>query len=150
MLNPQQLAFKENYTNPNSETFGNAYRSALNAGFSDEYAKVITSPSAELQWVSEILNDVRRLQRAEKVLDKTLEMIDDEDTARQKLAQDSAKFLAKGLGKNKYSERQEMSGPEGGSIDINLSSLDDGQLDKLIAGIQASVGKSIVRETTPD
>ena len=150
MLNPQQQAFKENYTNPNSPTFGNATASAISAGYGPDYAEVMTTPSKEVEWVAEIMRDAQRLQKAEKVLDKTLDFIDTDDPTKQRLAQDTAKFYAKGLGKTKYSERQEMSGPNSGPIDINLSGLDDAQLDKLIAGIQVTVGKSVVREKTED
>lgn len=147
-LNPQQSLFKEKYTNPNSPTFGNATGSAVAAGYAQQYAEQILSGGTGNAWVSEVLGDVTRLQKAEKVLDKTLDFIDTNDPNKQRLAQDTAKFYAKGLGKSKYSERQEMTGPEGKAIDINLSSLDDSQLDKLITGIQAQVGKSIAGEKT--
>lgn len=113
-LNPQQAAFKENYCNPESETFGNAYQAAIKAGFAPEYAKVITAPSAELQWVAEILKRVRMLGKAEKVLEKTLDLVEDEDSAKIKIAQDSAKFIAKGLGGNAYSEKIEADITTGG------------------------------------
>lgn len=119
-LNPQQAAFKENYTNPTSETFGNAYRSALAAGFSDEYAGVLTAPSKEVEWVAEIVSDVKRLQKAEKVLDKTLDLIDDKDVNKKRLAQDSAKFVASRLGKRKYSERSELTGADGKELPIPI------------------------------
>lgn len=123
-LNPQQAAFKENYTNPNSETFGNALQSALSAGFAQEYAESITAK--DLHWVAEIVGDLERLQKAEKVLDKTLGMIDDEDTTRQRMAQDSAKFIASRLGKHKYADRQEHTGKDGEALPtpiINLNAL---------------------------
>lgn len=110
-LNPQQAAFKENYTDPSSSTFSNATASAIAAGYGKEYAENILSVGNE--WLSEIIGDLKRLQKAEKVLDKTLEMVDDEDVARQRMAQDSAKFIASRLGKHKYSERQEHTGAEG-------------------------------------
>lgn len=150
VMNPQRALFKENYCNPESETFGNAYQSAIKAGFSEDYATTITAPSREIEWVAEIVRDVEMLSKAEKVLNKTLGFIDDDDAARQKLAQDSAKFIAPRLGKKKWAERQEHSGPEGQPIDINLNKLDDDQLDKLIAGIQATVGGTSHRETEKD
>jgi hypothetical protein len=148
-LNPQQISFKENYTNPTSETFGNAYQSAVKAEFSKEYAKVITAPSKELEWVAEIVRDANRMRKAEKVLDKTLDMIDDEDLQKQKLAQDSAKFVASRLGKHKYSERMEQTGPEGEPL-TPISKLDDDQLDKLISAVQRTVGGAAAGEAPAD
>lgn len=42
MLSPQQEAFLKAYLDPNEETWGNAYQSALKAGYSEEYAQNIT------------------------------------------------------------------------------------------------------------
>lgn len=52
-LKKKQLKYVMNYYDPNSETFGNSYQSARNAGFSDSYAKIVSSPSVQLEWVSE-------------------------------------------------------------------------------------------------
>lgn len=125
MLDPRQSLFREYYTNPKSETFSNAYRSALAAGFADDYAKVITAESTGLEWVKEILNDEKRLKKAEKVLEKTLDFVEDENVLRQRLAQDTAKFIAKGLGKRKYSERTELTGADGKDLPTPILSLAD-------------------------
>jgi len=118
-LTPQQSQFKEFYLDPKSETFGNAYRSALRADYSDEYSKNITSHGTD--WLSEIIRDYERLQKAEKVLDKTLEMEAD-DPAKLRIQTDVAKFVAKGMAKHKYSERVEKDITSGGQP-INLSGL---------------------------
>lgn len=110
-LTPKQALFKEFYLNPKSETFGNAKQSAIRAGFEESYANSITRDSTD--WVAEVVRDADRLRKAEKVLDKTLDMIDDEDTVRQKLAQDTAKFVAKSMGREKYAERTEVTGKDG-------------------------------------
>lgn len=44
-LNPKQAEFLRYFQDPKSETFGNAYRSALKAGYSEAHAKQITTPS---------------------------------------------------------------------------------------------------------
>lgn len=106
--------FKEAYCNPESETFGNAYRSALAAGFSDEYASTITAPSKEVEWVAEIVRDYQMLSKAETVLKDTLEMDASEDVGKLRVKQDSAKFIAKTLGRHKYSERTETDLTSGG------------------------------------
>ena len=118
-LTPQQLQFKEFYLNPNSETFGNAKRSAIRAGYDEEYASQITARGTA--WMLEIVRDYERLQKAEKVLDKTLEMEAD-DPAKLRIQTDVAKFVAKGMAKHKYSERVEKDITSGGQP-INLSGL---------------------------
>lgn len=105
-MNPQRLAFKEAYCNPESDTFGNAYQSALKAGFSEEYAKNITGQGVE--WVSEIIRDQELLGQAEKNLKELLTQVDD-----IKVRADITKFVASTLGKKKYSSRQEVTGADG-------------------------------------
>lgn len=133
---PQRQLFKELYTNPESETFGNAYGSAIEAGFSESYAKQITAPSTDLEWVREIMRDHTRLQKAEKVIDKMLdletkqpivtmtgvlkdehgEIITKENANLLRVQQDTAKFVAKGMAKQKYSERQELTAEQGENL----------------------------------
>jgi hypothetical protein len=105
-LNPQQLLFKEAYTNPNSETFGNATKSAIGAGYGPEYAEQILSDGGN--WISEILGDVKRLQKAEKVLDAVLDTPTNGDPALINAVTKVAMFTAETLGKAKYSKRSEV------------------------------------------
>ena len=50
---PMQQLFIEKWLDPKSPTFGNAYRSALEAGFKRGYAVQIASPSINLKWLQE-------------------------------------------------------------------------------------------------
>lgn len=50
---PKQNNFLKYWLTPNEPTFGNAYQSALKAGFSNNYAKIITSDAQGLEWVKE-------------------------------------------------------------------------------------------------
>lgn len=50
---PQQDLFMELWTNPQSETFGDAYNSALQVGYSPSYAVKISAPSVANKWLSE-------------------------------------------------------------------------------------------------
>ena len=52
-LNKKQLDYVLNYYDPNSETFGNSYRSAQKAGFSKKYAKTIMQPAVNNLWIIE-------------------------------------------------------------------------------------------------
>ena len=110
-LSPQQALFKEYYLKPSSDTFGNALQSALKAKYSPEYAKTITGQGNE--WFSEIIRDKERLAKAEKVLDKTLSEDTSDNDSRHKTQIDVAKFVAKGMAKQKYSERTELTGKDG-------------------------------------
>lgn len=52
ILNPQQERFLEFYYDINSETtFANAFASALAAGYSESYARVLTAPSIKNLWI---------------------------------------------------------------------------------------------------
>lgn len=51
--NPKQQAFVVNYMSPTSDTFGNAYQSAIKAKYSETYARVIANPSVANKWVKE-------------------------------------------------------------------------------------------------
>jgi hypothetical protein len=52
--NPKQLMFCAFYLDPRqADTFGNAYQSAIAAGYSDNYARQITSPAINNLWINE-------------------------------------------------------------------------------------------------
>lgn len=107
-LNPQQAEFLANYTNPNSDTFGNAKQSALKAKYSEEYSDNIMALMPD--WLESNIGDYRRLIKAEKVLDKVLEMdaVDQEgklDNQLLKTQTDVAKFVGSTIGKKKYSTK---------------------------------------------
>lgn len=88
----------------------NAYESAIKAGYTEDSSKNITLTG----WFLERKAKLKRrdmLGKAEKVLDKTLDGRD------LKLAQDTAKFVAKTLGKDEgYSERHEHTGKDGSDL----------------------------------
>ena len=92
---PQQIDFAMRYYLPNSDTYGNAYASAKAAQYTEEYAKTITAK--DYQWFNEIQSEIvgtpvdkkNLVMKAKKVLSKSL------DSRDQRLAQDTAKFIAK-------------------------------------------------------
>lgn len=106
------------YVNPKSTTFGNASASAVKAGYTLGSGNNITNQE---WWKRKILR-MNLLSKAEKVLHKTLEMdtMGDngkEDAALIRVQNDSAKFVAKTLGKDEgYSERTEVTGRDGENI----------------------------------
>ena len=51
----RQRKFIEHYFEPSSDSFGNAYQSALAAGYSEKSARIITGNARNLQWVKEAM-----------------------------------------------------------------------------------------------
>jgi len=127
-LNPQQILFKEAYLNPDSPTFSNAYRSALQAGYEDEYAKNITSKGND--WMAEIVRDKERVTKAESRLDEILNL-DLEDPNKLRAVSDISKFVTSRLAKDKYSDRQEHTGPGGKELTINVVNYGDKDEDSI-------------------
>ena len=109
-LNPQRLLFKEYYCNPTSDTFNLIKESALKAGFSKSYAKVLMSDSTDNDWVKNIINNYKLKKKAERNLEKFLD--DDKNVAIQA---DITKFTLKNLGGDDYSDKLSIKG----EININ-------------------------------
>jgi hypothetical protein len=109
ILSPQQSLFLSYFSNPKSETFGNAYQSAIKAQYSEEYAKNITGQMPE--WLSENLGDMRRLKKAEENLTEVqnIDIKNDEGKVVPELVRERTKvdmFVAERIGKNKYSTKE--------------------------------------------
>lgn len=121
-LTPQQEEFLAQYTNPKSANFGNAFQSALKAGYSQTYAENITDAMPE--WLLENIGDMKRLRRAEKNLAEVQELsIVDEETGRidSQILDKRIKvdiFVAERLNKNKYSARSELTGANGDALKL--------------------------------
>lgn len=138
ILDPKQEAFLAAYTSPKSETFSNAKQSALKAGYSESYAINIMELMPD--WLSDSIGDMKRLRKAERLLDKVIDMeaVDEEGKVDNALIANQIKaatIYAKGLGKGKYSERTEHTGKDGGAIGIatlNLNELSDEQLNAIL------------------
>lgn len=121
-LDPQKENFLLFYTDPKSETFANACKSALKAGYSESYAENITTLMPD--WLLENIGDMKRLRRAEKNLDEVQELsIFDNETGKvdsqvldKRIKVDL--FFAKTLNKNKYSERSELTGANGDALKL--------------------------------
>lgn len=116
-LSPRQIEFLRFYSDPKSETFGNALQSALKAGYSQEYSESITTKG--LDWMAENVGRRKRmLAKAEARLELLAESED------ERVSADVSKFLAKTLGKNEgYSERTEVTGKDGQAILVMPSEL---------------------------
>lgn len=136
---PRQSLFLSYYLDPKSTTFSNAYKSALRAGYEDEYAKNITGQG--LDWLSESISDSYLIAKAEQNLKEFLEMdtvtkvievdgqepIKVQDSQMVKIKQDTTKFVAERLNKAKYSTRNELTGKDGEAIEVDITK----SLDKI-------------------
>jgi hypothetical protein len=134
VLDPRQKVCWEFYTNiKDKETFGNAYQSALKAGYEESFAAVITTRD----WFKEKVRRMNLLGKAEKVLDRTLdyEPIDDEGKIKTDLVRiqtDVAKFVAKTQGKDEgYSERTELTGKDGKELPVPIININDVPKDQI-------------------
>lgn len=128
-LDPKQVEFLKHYLNPKDECFGNAYKSGIKSGYEESYAENIMSLMPK--WLSENIEDLRVLKKAEKRLNETLDLEtkngDKIDSNLLRIVVDVAKFIAERLGKNKYSTKTELE--HSGSIDQNIKA-DDKIIDE--------------------
>lgn len=53
--NPKQQSFLEYYFEPKSNTYGNVYKSAIKAGYSDSHARTLTRKKNKNMWLQEYL-----------------------------------------------------------------------------------------------
>lgn len=72
IVDPRQLAFISGYQDPASPTFGNAFQSALAAGYSESYAKNITIQMPDA--IVEKLGNDARVKKAEAHIDEVLDV----------------------------------------------------------------------------
>ncbi len=113
---PRQSLFLVNYLDTSSETFSNALQSALKAGYEQEYAENITHLIPD--WLSEAIGDNKMVRDAKKALSEALNYstVDESgkvDPGVGRLKLDASKLVLKGMRKDKYSERSEVTGKDG-------------------------------------
>jgi hypothetical protein len=118
-LTPQQQAFLSAYLNPKSPTWGNARQSALEAKYTQEYADNIMALMPN--WLSENIGKSNLVQKAEKNLENALDgIMDDPEKGGKPIQWKATEMTLKTLKKNDYSERTELTGPEGKDLQINV------------------------------
>ena len=120
---PRQSLFLSYYLDPKSDTFANALQSGIRAGYTEEYSKTLMSQLPA--WLSESISDQELLHKAEKRLKQILdfEPVDEEGRIDNSLLANQMKavtLVAKAIGKNKYSERVENTGPNGQPLVIQF------------------------------
>lgn len=141
-LSPQQEAFLSFYIDPfKTDTFGNAYQSALAAGYKETYAKNIMDELPD--WLRDNTGDLSMLRKAERNIDQFLDMdtetvlkvlpegdvIRGQEPQLVRIKQDTSKFVAERIGKNRWSQRTEITGKDG--KDLMTKEAVDSSLDNL-------------------
>jgi len=158
LLDPRQILCWDSYVDPTSATFGNATQSAIKAGYEPDYADQITTS----EWFKGKVRRLNLLSKSEKVFNEVLDMpinvVDsfnrdkngeeyDEDEVQELIVRtdpaliriklDAAKFVASTQGKDAgYSTRSEISGPNGGKIEIddNTRNKSKGAVRRFLSG----------------
>ncbi len=105
VVDPRQALFLEYYLDPKAGTFSNALQSALKAGFTQSYAESLMAQLPE--WLSEKLGELNMLSKAERNLNKMLDLETEVIAGRHddrilRIKADISKFVAERLGKTKY------------------------------------------------
>lgn len=119
---PRQALFLEGYLSPDSDTFANAKQSAIAAGYSNEYAENITHIMPT--WLSDKIEDLYLVTETQNNIRKAL-TYDHEELVKmfgKNPKWEATVLAAKGLLKNKYSERTEHTGKDGKSLTITFDS----------------------------
>jgi len=112
-LTPQQEKFLTAFLDPASPTWSNYYKSALAAGYKEEYAQNISHLMPE--WLSESIGDNALIKKALVNLQEFLEG-ESED-----LRWKSTNLVLKGLMKDKFSERSEVTGKNGQPVVFQIA-----------------------------
>jgi len=123
-VDPRQAEFLKNYFDPKSPTFGNCKQSGIVAGYTELYSENLMSLYPE--WLSDFIEDAHLVKKAEDALCEALGYVTlnednkvDSGVARVKL--DAAKLVLKGLRKEKYSERSELTGKGGQALTFTVA-----------------------------
>lgn len=131
-IDPRQKLCWDLYVNPKSNTFGNAYQSALKAGYEVSYARTIT----DTEWFCEKVRRLQMLSKAERNLDEALDIgVKDKDIGDRCLK--ATLFVAERLGKDEgYSSRSELTGKDGEALipDQDIQTKIDESINKYLNG----------------
>jgi hypothetical protein len=118
-LTPIQQLFLKEYTDPKSEYFGNAYQSAIKAGYSEDYAKNITGQMPE--WLSENLGNSKLLLKARKNLEIGLDgLLDDPEKGGKPIQAKLTEFTLKNVDRATFGDKADINLK--GSLNISFDS----------------------------
>ena len=120
-IDPQKQLFLDLYKDPASETFGNAYRTALKCGYSEAHSKKLTS---RVDWIpANMQSDVKLIQGAEQHFRDIIELMPNYDDKLgidiAKMKTDVAKYITDNLAKQKYNKKGDEQGDT--KVQINIT-----------------------------
>ena len=117
ILSPKQIEFFKHFLDKKSPTFSNITQSAIKAGYSESFAKNLTSIMPK--WLSETIGDEKIIKKAEKNLEMALDgLLDDPERGKREIQYKATEFSLRTLKREKYSERKEHTGKDGEPITI--------------------------------
>ena len=126
-LDRRQMSFIVSYFSPESKTYLNVYRSALGAGYKEEYAQNITALMPK--WLSEQMGYKNRV--VSKAKNRLEEFI--EEKSDKRMASDMVKFTLKTLGKDEgFTERNETINK---NLQVNVD-ISEEEFEKIVRGYQ--------------
>ena len=123
---PRQQVFLAAYINPSSNTFSNAKQSALDAGYSLEYANTITAQMPK--WLSDNIRLPNILKKAENNVAKFLA---DDYKENDKIKADMTKFALSNLGKAWNKNSQHEGKQRMVNVELNIRNLIQGEPAKV-------------------
>lgn len=110
-LTPQQQLFLASYLDPQSETWGNAYKSALEAKYTEEYAKNMIGQMPK--WLSENISDSSLTSKALVNLSDALDGYLDQEGGTKTIQWKATETTLKAMLKEKFASRTELTGANG-------------------------------------
>jgi len=127
-IDPRKQLFLDLYKDPVSETFGNAYRTALKCGYSEAHSKKLTS---RVDWIpANMQSDVKLIQGAEQHFRDIIELMPNYDDKLgidiAKMKTDVAKYITDNLAKQKYNKKGDEQGDTKVQINITNYNKDKG------------------------
>lgn len=119
-LTPQQQLFLASYLDPQSETWGNAYKSALEAKYTEEYAKNMIGQMPK--WLSENISDSSLTSKALVNLSDALDGYLDQEGGTKTIQWKATETTLKAMLKEKFASRTELTGANGKELKITFDS----------------------------
>lgn len=124
-INARQQLFIDKYTDPESDTFSNLYKTGLAVGYSEKYSRAISSNKPE--WLPQTKTQrTEMLSQAEKNLATIVNVKSDLSNKMgldiAKLQIDVSKFVVERLGKGVYGKTD--SDDKQGNINIQINNYD--------------------------
>lgn len=115
---PRQALFLKNYIDPKSSTFGNCYRSGLEAGYSKEYSKILGSTLPT--WLKDKLNIVGLVKKSE---DNLKMFLSDEYKQNDKIKFQASTFVLNAVAKSWQKNSEDEVKKKMVNVEVNIKQI---------------------------